>query len=116
MLEIIDETLVMSARLLTGRVAEPTADVIDNQSVKTNEAMSRAALMRLSPMLCIVHWQIGRRTQGAVLIPIFTGFVSGLHVACFSFMVGDIPLIAFASMKWNFPCLAYLFADGGYAG
>lgn len=38
MLDIINETLVMSARLLAGRAAEPTAGVIDSQSVKTTEA------------------------------------------------------------------------------
>lgn len=38
MLDIINETLVMAARLLAGRLAEPTAGVIDSQSVKTTES------------------------------------------------------------------------------
>ena len=38
MLDIINETLVMASRLLAGRSAEPTAGVIDSQSVKTTES------------------------------------------------------------------------------
>lgn len=34
MFDIINKTLVMSARLLAGRAAEPTAGVIDSQIMK----------------------------------------------------------------------------------
>ena len=35
---MINEALVMAARVVDGRNAEPTAGVIDSQSVKTTEA------------------------------------------------------------------------------
>lgn len=45
MLDIINETLVMAARLLAGRAAEPTAGAIDSQSAKPPKAAAHAALM-----------------------------------------------------------------------
>jgi transposase len=44
LLDIINETLVMASRLLSGRSAAPTAAIIDNQSVKTTESGAPAAL------------------------------------------------------------------------
>ena len=41
MLDLINEVLVMAARVVDGRGAEPTAGVIDSQSVKTTEACER---------------------------------------------------------------------------
>lgn len=38
MLDLINEALVMAARMLDGRDAEPTAGIIDSQSVKTTES------------------------------------------------------------------------------
>jgi transposase len=37
-LDILNETLAMAARLIAGRKAEPTAGIIDSQSVKTTES------------------------------------------------------------------------------
>ena len=36
-LDLMNETLTMASRLLSGRTTEPTAGVIDSQSVKTTE-------------------------------------------------------------------------------
>ena len=36
--DLINEALVVAARLISGRVAEPTAGIIDSQSVKTTES------------------------------------------------------------------------------
>jgi transposase len=37
-LDIIEETLALAARLIAGREAEPTAGIIDSQSVKSSES------------------------------------------------------------------------------
>ena len=38
LLDIINEALVSASRLVAGRQAEPTAAIIDSQSVKTTES------------------------------------------------------------------------------
>lgn len=117
-LDIINETLVMSARLLAGRAAGPTAGVIDSQSVKITEsggprgydAPFSDALHRLPAM--------GKKIKGRkrhILTDTEGNMLGAItHTADVQDRDGAPDVVA--GTKESFPTLAYLFADGGYAG
>jgi len=106
MLDIVNETLVMTARLLSGRSAEPSAGVIDSQSVKTTESGVPRG------------YDAGKKVKGRkrhILTDTEGNLLGALtHTADIQDRDGAPDLIA--DTKESFPTLAHLFADGGYAG
>lgn len=105
-LDLINETLVMAARLIEGRDAEPTAGVIDSQSVKATESGGPAGY-DAGKKIKGRKRHIVTDTQGYML----TGIV---HPANIQDRDGAVSVIR--DLLASYPLIALLFADGGYAG
>jgi transposase len=105
-LDLLNEALVCVARRLCGRDEEPTAAIIDSQSVKTTEAGGPRAF-DAGKKIKGRKRHIVTDTQGHML----TGVV---HEANIQDRDGAPSLINLACA--SFPCIVHIFADGGYAG
>ena len=105
-LEAMNDLLVVAARELADRAAEPTAGVIDSQSAKTTESGG------------ICGYDAGKKTKGRKrhIVTDVLGLLLMIvvHAANIQDRDGAPDLLKAAGKK--FPCLRHIFADGGYAG
>jgi len=106
LLEQINHHLVFTAREQVGREAQPTAGVIDSQSVKTTESGGPRG------------FDAGKKIKGRKrhILTDTNGFIMTALVHAADIQDRDGAPAVLAEARGKFPWLRHVFADGGYAG
>lgn len=105
-LDSINHVLVMTARELEGREASPTAGIIDSQSVKTCANGG------------ICGYDAGKKIKGRKrhMITDTLGLMLFVVVHAANIQDRDGAVDVLKAIRFRFPWLRHIFADGGYAG
>jgi transposase len=104
--ETINTVLVMNLREIEGREASPSAGVIDSQSVKTTESGG------------VRGYDAGKKIRGRKrhILTDTCGFLIFILVHAADIQDRDGAVDVLKAVRFRFPWLRHVFADGGYAG